>query len=209
MTVGRVARIVPRHGGGAWKNAVRCAAASLLTPVLAESTLGFLILLVPVVLDHVLGTVQQAAKRRPVVPMLSDPSHESCALLGKDLVPVQAGLEVVVPPLTALLCVSGTMVAGDFDPVDLGLGDTPTDQSYESFIFIVGPRPSLLAWAAGALVCGDVVFHDDGDMCMGGCGDDGDDNWVLGHASYYEAGAALPLLVLVSSCWKAEGRCGR
>jgi hypothetical protein len=34
----------------------------------------------------------------------------------------------------------------------------------------------LLAWAAGTLVCGHVACHDDGDLVMGGCGDNEGDN---------------------------------
>lgn len=85
-------------------------------------------LLVPVVLDHVLGTVQDAAERGPVLAVFEDPCEECCTLDIRDLVPVQARLEVVVPPLAALLCVSGAVLAGDLDPVDLGLSFISADQ---------------------------------------------------------------------------------
>lgn len=163
--VGRGARVVPRHWHRTWKSAVRCATAGLVAPVLGESALRLLVLLVPVILDHVLGTVHVAAQRGPAVAMLSDPSHEALTLLGSDLVPVQARLEVVVPPLAALLCVSGTVIAGDLDPMDLVLVVTSVDQDLESIVLLGGPRASLLArWAAGALICGAVACHDDGDM---------------------------------------------
>lgn len=145
---------------------MRCATATLVAPVLSESALRLLVLLVPVILDHVLGTVHVAAQRGPAVAMLSDPSHEALTLLGSDLVPVQARLKVVVPPLAALLCVSGTVLAGDLDPMDLVLVATSVDQGLESFVLLGGPRPSLLAWAAGGCISDGVACHDDA-LCMG------------------------------------------
>lgn len=100
-----------------------------------------------------------------------------------DLFPVQAGLEVVVPPLAALLCVSGTVFTSDLDPVELGLDvGISVDQLRESFVLCGGPRPSLLAWwAARALVHGAKACHDDGDIVVCGVGDNEDDNETGAH----------------------------
>lgn len=139
-------------------------------------------LLVVVVLDHVLGTVEAAAERCPVLAMLFDPLHEPYSLLLRDLFPVQARLEVVVPPLAALLCISGAVCPGDLDPVDLGpLSGILVDQACESFVLVGGPRPSLLSWAARAWVHGAEACHDDGDTVVCGVGDDVDNNETGAH----------------------------
>lgn len=99
-----------------------------MAPVFGVSTLRFLVLLVPIVLDHVLGTVHLAAERGPVLAIFTDPLQEEFTLGIRDLVPVQARLEVVVPPLAALLCVPGAVLSGDLDPVDLSLVFKSADQ---------------------------------------------------------------------------------
>lgn len=176
---------------------MRCAAATLLALVLGESSLSLLVLLVPVVLDHVLWTVHKAAERGPTVPILGDPFHEPLTFRRSDLVPVQARLEVVVPPLAALLCVSGTMFTGDFDPVDLIRVGTLADEVLESLVLVGGPRPSLLAWAGEALCCDAVACHEDGGIVIGGCNDNEGDNETGGHASHSEADVVLVVVVLV------------
>lgn len=150
---------------------MRCASV-LLTPVLDDSALRLLVLLVKVVLDHVLGTVHEAAERGPVLAMITDPFQDDFSLDIGDLLPVEARLEVVVPALTALLCVSGAVLPGDLDPVDLALVDILVDQECELVVLGGGPRASLFAWAAGALDHA-VACHDDGDTVMCGVGDNG------------------------------------
>lgn len=117
-----------------------------------------------------------AAERGPAVAVVGDPFHEHPTLFGSDLIPVQARLEVVVPPLAALLCVSGTVVAGDLDPVDLALVATSADEPLESVVLLGGPWSSCLAWAAGTLIWDAVSCHGDGDVVMGGCGENEGDN---------------------------------
>lgn len=157
------------------------AMAIVMAPYFGDSALRLLVLLVEVVLDHVLGTVDHAAERRPVLAMLADPIQEHFSLGFSDLLPVQAGFEVVVPPLAALLCVSGAVLPGDLDPVDLGSSCIPADQECEFLVLLIGPRPSLLAWAASALGHGAVAFHDDGDRLACGVGDDEGNNETGAH----------------------------
>lgn len=174
-----------------------------MTLVLGDSALRLLVLLVEEVLDHVLRTVHKATERSPVLAMLADPLQEHESLAVRDLLPVQAGLEVVVPPLTALLCVSGAVLTGDLDPVDLGLVGISADQSLESFVLGGGPRPSLLAWAVSALVHGAEACHDGGGTVEGGVDDE--DN----------SGTGAHQVVWQTWCWwQSESlerwrRCGR
>jgi hypothetical protein len=89
---------------------------SLLSP----STLQLLVLLVPVVLDHVLRTPHCTAKWGPVLALPAHPFHDVCALLVSNLVPPETRLEVVVPALTALFGVPRSVLSCDLNPVHLG-----------------------------------------------------------------------------------------
>lgn len=149
--------------------------------MLDDSALRLLVLLVKVVLDHVLGTVHEAAERGPVLAMVTDPFQDDVSFGIRDLLPVQARLEVVVPPLTALLCVSGAVLPGDLDPVDLALVDKLVDQECEFVVLGGGPRAPLFAWTARALHHGAVACHGDGDTVMCGVGDNEDSNKTGAH----------------------------
>lgn len=110
-------------------------------------------LLVPVVLDHVLGATHCAAEWSPVLALPAHPLHDVCALLVSNLVSPEAGLEMVVPALTALFGISRSMLPGDLDPVHLG-GRTGVfgDQVFEPLALLVGPGPAVLVGAGLALV---------------------------------------------------------
>lgn len=102
--------------------------------------------------------------------MVPNPLQDPPALFLPDLLPVQARLEVVIPALAALLCVSGAVLPGDLDPVDLGLVVKPIDQVLQSVVLGGSPWPALFARAARTLVHRAVTFHGDGGMVSsGGC----------------------------------------
>lgn len=110
-------------------------------------------LLVPVVLDHVLGTLHCAAEWGPVLALPAHPLHNVCALSVSDLVPPKARLEVVIPALTALLGVSRPMLSCNLNPVHLGSRPGVFgDQVLEPLALLCRPGPAVLAGASLALV---------------------------------------------------------